>query len=45
MVLTAVKTCPAIGENLRIEPAERDVTVFLSLVKLEPFLLRMRKQL
>jgi len=45
MVLTTVKTCPAIGESLRIEPAERDVTVFLSLVKLEPFLLRMRKQL
>lgn len=34
MVLTTVKTCPAIGENFRIEPAERDVTVFLSLVKL-----------
>lgn len=45
MALAIDKTCPAIGENLRIEPAERDITVLLSPVKLEPFHLRKRKQL
>lgn len=45
MVLAIGKIRPATGKNSRTKPAEREIIMLLSLVKLVPFHLRKRKQL